>query len=70
MHFSLKNLCVEIQTGGLKNSPLNYINQGIPLKIRYVRANQVPYMSKTISKAIVVRSRLKNKYMKNTSKGN
>ena len=27
-------------------------------------------MRKTISKAIMVRSRLKNKYMKNTSKGN
>ena len=28
-------------------STLNYINQRIPFKNRYVRANQVPYMNKT-----------------------
>ena len=51
----------------LVNSTLNYINQRIPLKSHYIRANQIPYMNKTISKAIMVRSRLKNKYMKNMS---
>ena len=48
----------------LVNSTLNYISQRVPLKSHYVRANQVPSMSKTINKAIMVRSRLKNKYMK------
>ena len=33
-----------------KNLTYNYINQLIPLKSRYVRANQVPYIKKTISK--------------------
>ena len=54
----------------LVNSALNYINQTIPLKSRYIRANQVPYMMKIISKVIMVGSRLKNKYMKNISEEN
>ena len=40
------------------------------MKICYVRENQVPYMNQTTSKAIMVRNRLKNEYMKNISKGN
>ena len=54
----------------LVNSTLHYVNERIPLKSRYVRANQVLYMKKIISKAIMVKSRLKNKYMKNMSEGN
>ena len=54
----------------LVNSTLHYVNERIPLKSRYVRANQVLYMKKIISKAIMVKSRLKNKYMKNISEGN
>ena len=46
-------------------STLNYINQRIPFKNRYVRANQVPYMNKTISNTIMVRSRLKNVSVEN-----
>ena len=54
----------------LVNSNHNYINQSIPLKSRYVRANQVPYMSKTIKRATMVRGRLKNIYMKNVTEEN
>ena len=54
----------------LVNSTLNYISQRIPLKSRYVRAYQFPYMSKTISQAIMVRNRLKNKCMKNLTEKN
>ena len=53
----------------LVDSHLNYVNQRIPLESRYVRANKVPCMNKTISKAIMV-SRLRNKYMKNMSEEN
>ena len=52
---------------GLGNSNFNYINPRISLKSLYVRANQILYMDKTISKSIMVRSRLKNKYTKNMS---
>ena len=54
----------------LVNSTLNYINLRIPWKNRYVRTNQVPYTNKTTSKAIMVSSRLNNKYMKNLSEEN
>ena len=54
----------------LVNSTLSCIYQRIPLKSRYVRVNQVPDRNKTISKAIMVRSRLKNKYMKNMTEEN
>ena len=54
----------------LINSAVKYINRRIPLKRCYVRANQVSYMNKTISKAIIVKSRLKNKCMKNMSEKN
>ena len=54
----------------LVNSTLNCIYQRIPLKSRYVRVNQVPDRNKTISKAIMVRSRLKNKYIKNMTEEN
>ena len=70
--FRLKNLCGETQTGtllkkpmwgdsnwkikDLVNSTFNYIKPRIPWKSRYVRANQVPFMNKTINKAIMVRN--------------
>ena len=46
------------------NSIISYINQRISLKCRYVRANQVPYLNKIISKAIT------NNYMKKMSDEN
>ena len=49
----------------LVNSTLSYINERIPLKSHYPRGSQVPDMNKTISKATMVRSTLKNKYLKN-----
>ena len=55
---------------GLGNSNFNYINPRISLKSLYVRANQILYMDKTISKSIMVRSRLKNKYTKIMSEEN
>ena len=34
-----------------------------PMKQKYVRANQAPFMTKTLSKEIMKRSRLRNKYL-------
>ena len=34
------------------------------MKKRYLRANNVPFMTNTLCKAIMVRSRLRNKYIK------
>ena len=35
-----------------------------PLKYKYVRANQIPYMSKGLWKAVMLRSQLRNKDIK------
>ena len=41
------------------------LNKHAPIKTKKVRANNSPYMNKTLSKAIMNRSRLKNKFHKN-----
>ena len=38
-----------------------------PLKKRYVRANQSPFMNKKLSKEIMKRSRLRNKFLNTKS---
>ena len=43
---------------------LDTLNRHAPLKKRYIRANNVPFMTKEFCKAIMVRSRLRNKYLK------
>ena len=42
----------------------NIFNEHAPLKKRYVRANQAPFMTKKLSKEIMTRSRLSNKFLK------
>ena len=43
---------------------LKTLDKHAPVKKKVVRANDKPYMTKTLRKAIMVRSSLKNKYMK------
>ena len=43
---------------------LEVLNTHAPLKKKVVRANEVPYMTKTLRKAIATRSRLENRYHK------
>ena len=40
------------------------LNNHAPMKIKYIRANNSPFMNNELSKAIMVRSRLRNKYLK------
>ena len=44
------------------------IQRYAPIKLRYVRANQAPFINKTINKEIMKRSRLKNKFLNTKSK--
>ena len=44
---------------------LNCLNRHVPLKKRVIRANEVPYMTKALRKAIATRSRLENRYYRN-----
>ena len=46
------------------------LNQLAPIKEKYVRANNSPFMNKTLHKAVMTRSRLRNKFIKNPNKIN
>ena len=43
---------------------LHILNIHAPQKKKYIRANNAPFMTKDLCKAIMVRSRLRNKYLK------
>ena len=40
------------------------LNTHAPMKTKYIRANNSPFMNNELSKAIMIRSRLRNKYLK------
>ena len=40
------------------------------MKRKYVRANEAPFMTKELHKAIMIRSRLRNKFLKNKNEIN
>ena len=40
------------------------LNKHAPMKIKYIRANNSPFMNDEFSKAIMVRSKLRNKFLK------
>ena len=44
---------------------MEVLNYHAPLKTKYLRANEQPFMSKELRKAHMKRSRLRNKYRKN-----
>ena len=49
---------------------VNVFNEHAPLKKRYVRANQAPFMNKRLSKEFTTRSRLRNKFLKTKTDAN
>ena len=54
----------------LKNVTLSILDRLAPQKKRYVRNNQAPFINKEISKAIMARSRLLNKYRRDKTESN
>ena len=42
-------------------------NKHTPIKRKYVRANEAPFMTKELHKAVMKRSRLRNKFLKTKS---
>ena len=46
------------------------LNTSAPIKRKLLRANHVPYMTKALRKAIMKRSELENKYVKNKTNEN
>ena len=46
------------------------LDKQLPKKKKYVRGNQSPFMNNTLSKAIMLRTNLRNKFLKNRSNEN
>ena len=52
------------------NITLKTLDKYAPRKAKYARDNQMPFMTKDLSKNIMKRSRLRNKYLKNNNEEN
>ena len=74
-YFEAKDFLYELGTnlrtkefhGGVKNDDLtnalrSLLDSHTPLKKKQVRKNQAPFMTKELSRAIIIRSKIKNKY--------
>ena len=59
-----------ITLDSLKDIFINILDTLAPVKHKYVRANQAPFMTKSLNKSVMDRSRLKNSYLKNKTPGN
>ena len=53
-----------------ENIFIRQLDKHAPMKEKYVRANNEPFMNKTLSKAIMNRSRLRNRFIKNPNETN
>ena len=51
-----------------KNIFLKVLNKHAPIKTKYLRANHSPFVTKELSKAIMLRLKLRNQYLKYKSK--
>ena len=67
----LKELCLSnLQNGdfdGFKYIVNNLLDSHAPMKEKYIRRNQAPFMNKSVRKAIMVRTKLPNKFRKGNS---
>ena len=76
-HYELKNI---IDSSDMLSKNINYelfessfmelLNKHAPMRKKYVRANNAPFMNRNLSKAIMTRSRLRNKFLKNPNESN
>ena len=48
----------------------NVLNEHAPIKRKYIRANDGPFVTKALRKAIMLRSKLRNRYNKNRTEEN
>ena len=55
---TFESVCIEV------------LNRHAPLKKKHLRANNSPFMNKTLSKAVMTRSRLRNKFLKDPNNVN
>ena len=79
-HFDCNDFKKELQRKLIENDKNDYasferkfllvLNKHAPLKKKQLRANEVPYMTKTLRKAIMKRTELETKYLKYRTKTN
>ena len=60
----------EISYENFENIYMNVLNKHAPLRQKTVRANESPFMNKVLKKAIMKRSRLRNKYLRDNCNEN
>ena len=71
--YKLSNEKFVINDDGMKRFyelSINVLNKHVPRKKKYARGNQMPFFTKELSKGIMTRSRLRNKYLKNRNEEN
>ena len=56
--------------GMYKSTIFNIFNRHVLIKKKYISANEAPFMSKELPKAIMMRSRLKNIFLKHRTDTN
>ena len=66
----LRNYYEKLFHKGFATSFNKILDNHAPLKKKYVRGNHSPFMNKSLSKAIMVRTRLRNIFLKNRSEEN
>ena len=49
---------------GFMKTVFHIFNKHAPIKRKYIRANEAPFMSKDLHEAIMKRSKLRNKFLK------
>ena len=65
LHNNLLNITDETCFDNFESTFKDILNKHAPIKTKNVRANNAPFMNKTLSKAIMTRSRIKNKFHNN-----
>ena len=61
---ALNKLCRDYEYQHFLNIFIEILNKHAPMKIKYLRANQGKFMTKDLLKAIMKRSRLRNKFLR------
>ena len=68
------SLCQSVQKhytyASFQKAYIDTLDKYAPCKLKYIKANEANFMNKTLKKAVMTRSKLKNKYLKNNSEDN
>ena len=68
------SLCQSVQKhftyASFQEAYIDTLDKYAPCKLKYIKVNEANFMNKTLKKAVMTRSKLKNKYLKNNSEDN